>query len=262
MNLAATTIILVFLLTPGLVFRKFYFSEQFSKQYQRPNYIELLLSGFLASIVLHFFVVWIFNSYLNIDVEIAVVGAMLYGGSEALESFKLLDRNIDSFILYCVIIYLMAMFGGWAGNKIIRSAKWDREIKLYRYENYWHYILNGEFVEFPRANIYWENTPEDVEMVFIDALVKLSDGDYLYQGFLVDYELTKQGGLDCLYLIDPIRQKMNSKFLDSSQQKEIPGGIFILKYEHVINLNIGYYKMEDITEGSGGEARTTLTQVK
>ena len=75
----------------------------------------------------------------------------------------------------------------------MRNKKLDRTFKFFRFQNSWHYILKGELFDFPRAEIVLErDTVEDIELVFVDAVLEINGDAYLYDGILVDYELTRK----------------------------------------------------------------------
>jgi hypothetical protein len=57
MNIAFATAIIFILLIPGILFRRFYFSGEFSKQFFKSTAFELFASTSIPSILLH--VIWI-----------------------------------------------------------------------------------------------------------------------------------------------------------------------------------------------------------
>jgi hypothetical protein len=128
--------------------------------------------------------------------------------------------------------------------------KWDRRYKDLRFQNSWHYILKGEFFDFPRsAYDLEEDTVEAIELVYVDVLIKTDEGTIIYDGILVDYELSKDGGLDNISLKEVQRRYLKDDpgneniWPSKSKYYEIPGHILILKYSEIINLNFSYYKI-------------------
>lgn len=157
---------------------------------------------------------------------------------------------------------LTAGYLGHLSKQIVRLRIWDRRRKVFRFQNSWHYILKGEFFDFPRAAYDLEvDKVEDIEMVFVDALVNTNDGTVIYDGILVDYELSSDGGLETITFKESERRFLKN---DSCEQKcecsqgevvdsavtgnkknyyKIPGHLLILKYSEILNLNFTYYKI-------------------
>ncbi len=94
-------------------------------------------------------------------------------------------------------------------------------------------------------------------------------GNILYEGVLVDYELSSDGGLEHIQLkethrkylinnsIEPIRNchKLYGELYPTSElqfsksdSRQIPGHIIILPYKTIINLNVSYYKLIKISD--------------
>ena len=124
----------------------------------------------------------------------------------------------------------------------------DRDYKMFRFQNSWHYIVSGEFFEFPRARLTLrKDNVEDIEVVWINALQDTSNGTYLYQGVLVDYELAKDGGLNSLSLKFAQRRHLSLDENGNSALEEryypIKGHMLVLKYPELKNLNFTYYKI-------------------
>lgn len=114
----------------------------------------------------------------------------------------------------------------------------------------WHYILTGEFFDFPRAAFELTDKVSTIEMVFVDALVETHEGTIIYTGILVDYELNKESGLDFItlkrvkrrFLVGEKNEKSENKKED--QYYEIPGHILVIRNDQLININFTYYKLK------------------
>jgi hypothetical protein len=264
MDIALSTIIIFIFLLPGLTFRRFYFTEEFSKQYFKISFFELFIASFLPSFFFHF--IWInlikISSY---RVDLRIIGQILTSKDYPKEAFENIQENLIAIILYLITILVFAAFSGRFCKLFIRRNKLDRTRKIFRFQNSWHYVFTGEFFEFPRAAFdLIEDNVEDIEFFYIDALIQLNEGAVIYDGILVDYELSKEGGLDTITLKevrrrfikdDPSYRKNNG--LDCTEFEVesasngyyyIPGHILILPYEKILNFNISYYKIEKLAE--------------
>lgn len=247
MNLALSTFILFLILLPGIFFRRFYYTQEFSTEYFKQTFLEIFLSGFIPSIVLHS--IWYFGAGLfGYYVDLELFGSLLTNTPNPKVS-----KNLNDFALP-IILYHLSMWMGSAGlgrflKQIVRTTGADRQLSLLRFQNSWHYIFTGEFYEFPNSNIELDlDTVEDIELVYVDALVETKEGSLLYEGILVHYELSKDGGLDYIGL-----KQVQRRFLKDDQglsggtpkHYKIPGNLMLLKYSEIRNLNFTYYTLDE-----------------
>lgn len=92
------------------------------------------------------------------------------------------------------------------------------------------------------------DTLESVDITYVSALVNIGYQSIIYNGALVDYELSIGGGLSLLYLKGAKRKELNEsdkKFTD------IPGHVLILKYEEIININLSFITTDFIENEDG-----------
>ena len=80
-----------------------------------------------------------------------------------------------------------------------------------------------------------------------------TEGNIIYSGILENYFLSKENGLDRIYLRNVYRRKLkddlgnehgNVGYLDrhlDNRYYAMPGDLFIINYDKIINLNITYY---------------------
>lgn len=229
-----------------------YYSEEFSKQYFKESWFGVFISTIVPS--LFFQTVWFFcSSWFDYNVNLQKFGNLV-SSNPSEESFKNIEEFSIEILLYQISMFCVAAFCGRLLRKIIRYYNLDRRIKILRFQNQWHYILKGEFYDFPRANISLEkDTVRDIELVFVDALIETVDGTYLYDGVLVDYELSSNGGLDTITLTQSERRKLSEdRRFDGETGNpyyNIEGHILLLKYEEIKNLNFTYYTLDRGKEG-------------
>jgi hypothetical protein len=187
----------------------------------------------------------------NQEVDLFILANILSQNPEK-SSFSNIQQNSINILLYNASMFLVAGVSGYSLKKVVRKQKWDRLNKFFRFQNSWHYVLKGEFFDFPKADITLdEDTVEDIEFVFIDAIVEINNESYLYDGILVDYELSNDGGLRNISLTGAERRnlKNDSKIVDgikadnSGKYYPIKGHILLLKYSEIKNLNFTYYTL-------------------
>ncbi len=255
MSIALSTLVLFFLLVPGIAFRRFYYSEEFSREYFRETLFAVFIATILPSLFFQF--LWYFLAlFLGYQVDLYVFGNVV-SSNPVDTSFKNIEENAANILLYNLSMFFVAGVSGYLLKQIVRKKNWDRTYKFFRFQNAWHYLLKGEFFDFPRAEITLENdTVEDIEFVFIDAVTEINGVSYIYDGILVDYELSNDGGLDTISITNAQRRdvKNDSKITKKGKKGDnrshyypIDGHILVLKYLEIKNLNFTYYTL-DYTE--------------
>jgi hypothetical protein len=245
MNIALSSLILFFLLIPGILFRRFYYSEEFSKQYIKESFFAIFFSSFIPSVFFHSLWFLVFGFYSNL-IRLDIFFNLL-SPNPSTDSINNVSNSFDWIIWYNASLFITASFLGFILKKSIRKFKFDIKYKFLRYKNTWHYILTGEFFDFPRANINLsaDSKVVDIEFVFVDALMVLNGNSYLYDGILVDYELSNDGGLDFITIKNAKRRKIDDDCMiaengdksdNSSSYYPISGHMLVLKYEEIKNL--------------------------
>lgn len=256
MSIALSTIVLFFLLIPGILFRRFYYSEEFSGEYFKSTFFEIFISTILPTLV--FQLLWFFLArLLGQHVDFNIMSDLI--STKPLEStFSNVQDDSAKILFYNITLFLFSGCSGYYAKQIIRNKRWDRTYKIFRYQNSWHYILKGEFFDFPRADIALENDEvEDIEFVFVDAILEIGGEPFLYDGILVDYELGRDGGLKTISIKNAQRRKLSDdsninqdgeKSDNSDKYYPIDGHILLIKYSEVKNLNFAYFKLEQKDE--------------
>jgi hypothetical protein len=258
MNIALSSLILFFLLIPGILFRRLYFSEEFSKQYIKESFFAIFFSSFIPSVFFHSLWFFIFSFKFNL-IRLDIFFNIL-SQNPSINSIENISNSFDWIIWYNSSLFLIAALSGFLLKKVIRNLKADRKYKFLRYKNTWHYILTGESFDFPRANVNLsDDNVEDIEFVFVDALIVVNDSSYLYDGILVDYELSNDDGLEFITIKNAKRRKIDAdcsidedgnKSDNSKSYYPISGHMLVLKYSEIKNLNFSFYKLQtnDVNE--------------
>jgi len=257
MSIAFSTLILFFFLIPGIIYRRFYYAEEFSKEYFKEQFFGIVISAFIPSLILH--AIWYFAVTLICQkVDLGIIADLITFNNK-LAVIESIEFNSWKIALYNLSMFFAAGILGHYSKQIVRTNQLDRTYKLLRFKNNWHYILKGEFFDFPRAYYTLINdSVENIEFTWIDAMVEMKGEVFLYDGVLVDYELNSHGGLDTISLKDVKRDILhtdtrNLRKDDSADTGyNIPGHIVVLKYQEVKNLNFTYYKLTEIEVDKDG----------
>ena len=240
MNIAFSTFLILSTLIPGIIYRKTYFSEEFSKQYFKTSFFEVLSSTLVPSII--FQLIFILFFYSGIDFEIIY---KVFAGRIDSQVRSNLTEHRWSILFYLIGLSSLSAIAGYFLKKTIRYYKFDRKLKLFRFQNSWHYTLKGEIFDFPKANINLINDEvEDIELIFIDALIEVNGQAILYNGILVDYELNQTSGLETISLKSSKRRCFTNDKVNSTNSNNfddyysVDGHILVLKYIDLKNLNL------------------------
>jgi len=162
------------------------------------------------------------------------------------EAYQNLESNFFKVVIYNASIAFTAGGTGYLTKKVVRRFKLDRKVKLFRYQNSWHYILKGEFFDFPRTSFKLKNNDHKyIELVYLDALTDTNEGLILYEGILVDYELSADNGLNYITLKKAKRKFLDKNPDDTGKQSNIQGHIIILPFSQIKNINVSFYAVEE-----------------
>ena len=254
----------IFIIVPGLLFRRFYFFGDFSKQF---NTKDPVLHSIFFSIIpgvfiqLLGFIIYCELFEFKTDFhDTFVIFKDITSDTDKVKDVtkEFINNDIKVFLIYTAFICLFASFIGYFSSRIIRWIGWDKKFKLFRFRNQWYYIFSGEVLKmkkFKNAHrvSYQNNITFNAETntTFADILVSVNENKReLYTGFVVDYDLKSEDitKLDKIYLIDAYRYKKQSTHTPSGQnpnpaqtiQKKIPGDAFILSADNIININLTY----------------------
>ncbi len=243
MNLALSTFLIFVFLLPGIFFRRFYFSKQFSNEYFKETIIGVFLDSLIPCLIMQsiwFYVIQIFGY----KIDLAIMGCLVSKKTTPL-LFKNIQNNTFNILLYHVTLLIFSSLSGYFLRKIVRQYKLDRRLNLFRFKNRWHYILTGEFFDFPGTAYDLEENQKEIDIIFIDALIETNEGSIIYEGIFLNYELSGESGLDTLTLKNVRRRYLRDDCSNKkSKYHNIPGHNFTLKYSEIINLNFSYYKLD------------------
>jgi hypothetical protein len=148
-----------------------------------------------------------------------------------------------SYLLYCTFVITVSFFAGHTSRKIVRLLKFDRKFKLFRFTNDWHYLLSGEFLDFPEV----PDHPEEVSFKLVNALTSVGAQQMIYIGELIHFTLSDEGGLENIVLKDAKRRLLQDDLVEN-RYYEIPGRYITIPYKTIININIRYFYLEEVTD--------------
>lgn len=202
------------------------------------------------------------ESYLNIPEYISYENIKRL--FETLSDNKLPEKNdVDkyfyiNYIYLILIIYFISCFFGYISYKIIRLTNIDCFIPVFRFKNYWHYLIKSTKVNGKK------NSKNKYLYTNADILIEGKDKPELYSGYVQNYfiePLTNK--LNCIILKDAYKfitvENSNNLDIENSienneniyerhrvytnktvYKKYIPGDILTLFDDRIININLTY----------------------
>lgn len=235
----SSIIIIVWLIFPGIVFKRFYFQGQFTKQFGAGLFADRLITSLFWGTIVQILTFIIFSEVFNFTfVSIQ---------SDIQKFYKLLSKNelpiftnkVLFYLLgYLVSLIIIATLFGIASHRIIRYFKIDVRVNVFRFANHWNYYFKGDVLETNEFKVLktgrWDSTLVDV--IIEDG----SEENKLISGYLTQYALSqKTGDLESIFLTNAKRySKTNKVFVD------VPGDCFIVKFDRVVDLNIRYNQIK------------------
>jgi len=243
MNIALTTLVFLIFLLPGFIFRRIYYSGEFSKEYFKEHFVSLIFPTLISSSVIHLLGYYCLPNVIT-QPDIKTISALLSGTTDSNVLSSALSNmliHLPIIFWYTVIISLLAMIFGLACKWIVRRLKLDRKFKILRFQNEWHYVFSGEILDFPGV----PGESDYIDFVYVDALTETKEGTIIYRGILADYVLTAANGIDRIYLKEVKRRYLNQDNQSDSAYYLMPGDFFVIPFSQVANLHLSYYRIPD-----------------
>jgi hypothetical protein len=215
MNIAISSVIMVMIILPGLLFFRGYYSNEFSSKYFKASISKLIPSILIPAFLFHTLLFLLTKfPFVKCTPNIEYVGILLT--SKDTSELKIVFNNISQFgtsvFYYFSLIYLLASVTGYFSWFTIRKTKLDRKIPVLRYPNRWYYILTGEIFDFPQKdknNDKFKNS-KDIKIRYVDVLVQIGDNSIIYSGILHNFILSKENtGVECIKLRNVKRKELS-----------------------------------------------------
>jgi hypothetical protein len=264
MNIALGALLIFILLFPGIIFRIAYLSVPYSRKTFKSSLIDELILSIIPALIIQITGLCILESITSFRFDIESFYKLLISSDENVD-FTWIRNSLPGFVLYTIVINMIALILGYLTRKYVLKNKYDYKFQFLRVHNDWYYILTGKIIEFPNQKEEYKR----IDTVWLDILATGSDGDVIYSGTLKEFILSKEEGIDRIYLSDVRRRKLkddagvddddtevteiNIKENGTADTLEIdkryysmPGDYFVIPYSQIKNINIIYYNLEEI----------------
>jgi hypothetical protein len=146
------------------------------------------------------------------------------------------------YLPFLIGLYGMSLVLGYFISKVIIHLNIDTNFKIFRFRNEWYYIFNGKLLRFKKVSSNDSRIGINVKHTYLDVLVRTNmDTPTLYSGFLADYELNFENisKIERLHLLKAVRRDVDDNG-NRINLKPIPGNIFTILGENIININCTY----------------------
>jgi hypothetical protein len=281
MNLVFGSLFLFILISPGLLFRFAYLQGSYAKLSFKVSAVDEILWALIPAFLFHFIGLWYVEHILHIPVRLDLIYELVTGKET---DFIFVKSSLTTFIIYMAALLKGGAILGFLSRVIVRKLRFDLYWKFLRFGNEWYYLLSGEMLNLPEreSNERWYTSTvtyfrkvfkpkAQVELIQVDAVIKSSEGDLIYSGILKDYFLSKDNGLDRIYLSNVYRRSFKNDLQDEEKNPgflardtderyyAMPGDFFVITYDKIQNLNITYYLQDTTVEEVSDESSPEQT---
>lgn len=207
-----------------------------------------MLWGIPISIVIYFVVYWIFlilyKCSFPSEFEFWLFDLRI---GELYDKVISEHKSLNSSQVFALLTYslISCLSGLWLGNytreKIIESG-WDVRYKILRFSNDWFYMLSGRDL----AYVWDANGIKELKKISttIDVLCVIDHSPIIYSGYVLDYNLKKDGSLEFIRITSAVRTPLvefnNDCIFLKDRTYAIPGNGLIIKGEEIKNINCRY----------------------
>ncbi|MEY8869542.1 hypothetical protein AB9K24_08545 [Meridianimaribacter flavus] len=244
-------VIFICIVVPGLLFQRFYFKGEFSKQFSTKENIYMsvfysIIPGLITQLIGAVIYFSSRESYLTTDCVYGVFSSVFSGNivnGSYTDTF--ISHELHLFLYHIVNIYVLAMFLGSLTYYFVRYFNLDSNTKILRFKNQWYYVFSGEiknlhkFKIYPLTDLTISSTTKDQGAIMTVVEVTTDNSNLneteKYTGYLIDYDLNSNdiSQLERLYL-SKVERVVRDK------RNEIKADVFILPATRIKCLSIFY----------------------
>lgn len=256
MNLLLSSILIFIFLSPGLIFRFSYLQGTYAKINFRISAIDEIFWAVIPAVLFQLLSFLFITHILDYPIRLHLIYNLLAGFRIEGNEFDELQAGILPFLIHFLALIALSILCGRMLRFTIRKLKLDARYKFFRLNNEWYYLFSGEILDFPGV----PGSSENIEIIQVDLIANTIEGSVIYSGILQDYYLSKDNGLDRIYLSQVYRRKLKDDLISDSDNEptrqldvryyKMPGELFVIGYDKIINLNITYHRFA----GDGDEA--------
>lgn len=246
-QVALNTVIAVMMaIFPGFIFRKCYYTGEFTKQFNQSNeFDKLLWNVFFSgiSIGFTFLLIYLFRNLTGLEVLDSLSYETINQLSEPIANNKIPQKDIiyktyKDLLVIIGLIYFFSCFFGLTLHWLVRTLRLDVWSPLFRFKNYWYYYIHGGKILY--------NNPGNKKLAFTkaDVLCEIGGQTKMYSGILSQYTVNKEdNNLENVFLTNAqsLKQIKDANGNTTAiERRDIPGAVFCIPYYTVLNMNLVY----------------------
>jgi len=246
-GLYALFFIVLFILIPGVIVRRAFYSGEFSKQFNwTSGGLNHFILSFFLGMVISLAYIKVFNSIagnqISIEQAIATFDSYFIRQTPTTaRNFEGLGTSIYStYIPVISFLYLFSAAVGLLVHNIVLLTGMDVKTKLFRFSNTWYYLFSGRILQLKKnKEQQLQKIKLQAKYTHLDVLVDEGDKRSLYSGLYFDYDLSHKEAnkLEKLYLIKTKRYKEEQGKMIT---RNIPGEVFTIMGDRILNINATY----------------------
>ena len=240
MSIALITVLLFIFVLPVLIASRAYNAAELSYKYTKTSVLEEVIKSAFSAFIFHLITIK-FISIFGFHIDYKFLKSLIL--SEPNLNLSILETDAWKIISYFITLFLISFTCFFLSRGIIRFFKIDRRFGYFRYDNFWYYLLTGEVLQIEE---YGGKITKEIDNIlrYVDVLTTGHDGDVLYSGILVEYQLAENDSLEFIVLATPKRQVIKED-KTKEKQREIPSKYFIIQNKDILNFNIQYKIISD-----------------
>ena len=244
MSFALGTVIVLFLLLPGVLFRQGMLAGRYASYRIRQSAVDEIFYSLLPALLIQALALVTITALFSQSVDFSLLYHLITTAKET--NLSELGGQVVDFALYNLIVFPVAFGAGYATRTAIVMYDLDVLLPILRLNSEWYYLLTGRGQPILKEN----NVRSDQIYIQLDVLTQAASGEaLLYCGILDRFSLSKDGGLDRVVLTKVYRRPFRLDQPEEANQSKdkderyynMPGVYFIIPFEQIVNLNV-YYK--------------------
>lgn len=254
-----TIVIIFIILFPGIIIRRSFYSNKFSKQFYSGEFSERIITTLFWGIINIIFAFALTFIFFKLIIYIPCISCTIQQVLYQIITFDLKNKGIVlnniSFLdvslyvgLFIFNLFILPFIIGKTAFIIVRKLKLDLKHTAFSFSNQWHYFFKGEIIHKTDGKIIDKNSLDfrtnKTNLTVLDILTLEGDKKYIYKGILLDYNLKVENEeLDSIILFEPRKKnydkdKVEGEFGTYLNFEKIPGNFILIPYSNVLNINV------------------------
>ena len=234
-NLALNTIIYIMIfIVPGILFRNYFYSGEYSKEFYFGNLFERLVWTLFFSVLMLitcYFFIYVFSwSGVNLISEISYDTIKeIYENLHNVQSDitfpdkKTFNEKSGDFFIIIFILYTISGLLGFICNKLAT-------ILNFNFYNYWHALFRGKLNKAPKGFKYIYT---DIDILTTDHII--------YTGKIKNYHLSKNDtNIETIVIENTSKKEIGKYSPEYPFGKSIEGHNFCIHKDQIQNMNLSY----------------------